>query len=221
MRHTSVASLAYLVVLLAVPSVAAAQAAQQGGTLAIAGQAGQAPLVQINGRSYVAVDSLARLIQGSLSFQANQTILTLPGTALAQQAPPVNKGFSKDFLRAGIEQMTVIREWRTAIVNAVQNNSPVSEDWVGRYRLEANSKLSLAGAAATTDSDRNAYQLLTNEFNNMQQMSEHFVTLHNNVQYTSPDSFDNNPLDTKILACAKSLAAMAASNQFQDDASCH
>jgi hypothetical protein len=224
MRHKVFPSLAKLVLLLGVPSLAAAQSAQQNATFTITGVSGQIPIVQLSGRSYISVESLARLTQGSLSFRGNQTILNLLAPAPApqqQQQPPVNKGFSKDFLKAGIEEMTVIREWRVAIVNAVQTNNPVSEDWVSRYRLAANSKLALAGAAATTDSDRNAFQLLTNEFNNMQQMSEQFVSRHNNVQYTSPDSFDNNPLDDKILGCAHALAAMAANNQFEDDPSCH
>ena len=117
--------------------------------------------------------------------------------------------------------MTVIREWRIAIVNAVQTNSPVTEDWVSSFRRSADSKLALASAAATTESDRKAVDLLRNEFNNMQQLSDHFLALRKSASYTSPDSFDNNPLDQKILSCARSLASMAAANQFQDDTACH
>ena len=42
-----------------------------------------------------------------------------------------------------------------------------------------------------------------------------------NMNYISPDSFDNNPLDQKILTCSRALAAMAASGQVQDEISCH
>ena len=55
----------------------------------------------------------------------------------------------------------------------------------------------------------------------MQQMSDQFLTMRKNMNYISPDSFDNNPLDQKILSCSRALAAMAASGQVQDDISCH
>ncbi len=46
-------------------------------------------------------------------------------------------GFSSDFLKAGIEAMSAIREWRAALVHAVQNNYPLSEEWLGNFRRTA------------------------------------------------------------------------------------
>jgi hypothetical protein len=69
--------------------------------------------------------------------------------------------------------------------------------------------------------DQQAAVMLRTEFNNMQQMSDQFLTMRKNMNYISPDSFDNNPLDQKILSCSRALAAMAASGQVQDDISCH
>jgi hypothetical protein len=126
-----------------------------------------------------------------------------------------------EFLKAGIEEMSVIREWRSALVNAVQTNSPVSDDWLSGYRRAADSRLSLAEAAVSTDPDRQAAVMLRNEFNNMQQMSDQFLTMRKNMNYISPDSFDNNALDQKILSCSRALASMAATGQVQDDISCH
>ena len=80
MSDLDVRPLAKLVVLLALPMVVSgAQTAQQAGTLTIAGQSEQAALVRINGKSYVDVESLARLTHGSIQFQGSRTILTLPG----------------------------------------------------------------------------------------------------------------------------------------------
>ena len=76
---------------------------------------------------------------------------------LSAAKPPA---FSVEFLKAGIEEMSVIREWRIAIVNAVQTNSPVTDDWVSGYRRAADSRLSLAEAAASTDPDRQAMVML-------------------------------------------------------------
>lgn len=217
MRHPFL----HLLTLVLLPSAALAQAAaalHATGTLTVPGHAGQLPVVQINGRSYIDADALAHLLGGSLSSAGNQLILTLPTSAPNAAS---QQGFSREFLRAGIEQMTDIREWRAAIVNAVQNNSAVTDTWVGNFRRAADSKLALASAAVHTESDRKALQLLQNEFNNMQQLSEYFLNLNRTVSFTPSTAFDNNPLDTKILTCARALAGMAANNQFQDDPSCH
>ena len=224
MNDLSVRSLAKLAVLLALPVAATAQAPQQAATLAIAGQPERAALVQINGKSYVDVESLARITHGTIRFQGNQTILTLPvSAATASQPVQPNKPpqLTEEFLRAEIEELTAIREWRVAIVTAVQTNNPVTENWVGGLRRSADSKLTLATAAATTGPDRNAVELLHNEFTNMQQMSDQFLAMHAKSSYSSTDSFDNNPLDQKIISCSRGLAAMAATKQFQDEPTCH
>lgn len=224
MNDRLIRSLAKALVLLALPIAVPAQTPQQAATLAIAGQPDQVPLVQINGKSYVDVESLARIVHGSIQFKGNQTILVLPAStstaapsAQAKKPPQLSEGF----LSAEIEELAVIREWRAAIVYAVQANSPVTESWVGGLRRSAENRLTLATAAATTEPDNNAAALLHNEFTNMQQMSDQFLALHAKSSYTSPNSFDNNPLDQKILSCAQALASMAATKQFQDEPSCH
>jgi hypothetical protein len=223
----SMGLLATLVALLAVPISGVSQTAAAGKTLAVAGHAGQVAVIQVNGKSYVDLESLARLTGGSLSFHANQTTLTLPsGTArpapaaAAAPPPPPKTALSVEFIRAGIEVMAEIREWRIAIVNAVQTNSPVTDDWVSGYRRAAENRLSLAKAAASTDQDQQAAAMLQNTFNDMRQMSDQFLQMKQNMSYISPNSFDNNPLDQKILTCSRALAAMAASGQVQDDISC-
>src|ERR1017187_6192605 len=55
--------------------------AQQNLTLIVAGQPGQIPIVQMNGKSYVDVDALARLTKSSLSSKGNLVILTPPSSA--------------------------------------------------------------------------------------------------------------------------------------------
>jgi hypothetical protein len=119
-------------------------------------------------------------------------------------------------LRAGIEEMSVIREWRSALVSAVQNGYPVTDDFVSRYRGQAGTSLRLASVAVSTDSDQSAFQLLSNEFDHMQKLSNKILA----ARKESPDALKGDPLDAQILSCARSLAAMAASGQFQDDGSC-
>ena len=135
---------------------------------------------KINGRSYVDIETLARLMNGSLSFKGNEIMLTLPAfaasmpTAAPPASQPVNSEFSKDFLKAGIEAMSVVREWRSALGNAVQNGYPVTDDLVAGYRAQAAKNLRLVSVAVSTDSDRNAFELLSNELDNMQKLNDKF-----------------------------------------------
>jgi hypothetical protein len=201
--------------------------AQQATSLLITGQSGEAKVIQVQGRNYVDVEGIARITNGSISFDGPHVVLTLPGStanpshaansASNQPAP----GFSKPFLSAGIEAMSEVREWRVALRNAVERSIPINEDWIGAYRRQSQESLRLAGVAANTDADRNAFPLVTNEFTKMNSLSQKYLDLAKSLSYIAPDSMKNDPLDQQILTCAHSLAAMASSNQFIDDGSCH
>ncbi len=200
--------------------------ADQQSSLVLSGHSGRAPLIQINGRSYVAVDALARLMSGSLSYQGSQITLTPPAPASAASAvphasQPASSGFSKEFLNATIETLSDIREWRSALLNAVQNGYPVTEAWMDDYRAQAAKSLHLTSVGVTTNSDRNAFQLLSKEFDHMQELGNKILTARKKLSYITPDSVKKDPLDQKILTCARSLAAMAASGQFEDNGSCN
>ncbi len=216
-----------LAALLALPILALSQAAQQNLTLIVSGRPEDAPVVQLNGRSYVEIEALARVASGSLSFKGNQIILTLPASLASTAAVPssttmpANQGFTKEFLRAGIEEMAAIREWRSVLSNAVQHGYPITEDWLAAYRVQAAKGLTLASVAASTDSDRDALGLLTNEFDNMQKLSNTNLELQKSMDYVSPTRLTDDPLDQRIMNCAHSLASMAAGRQFEDDGSCH
>jgi hypothetical protein len=208
---------------LVVPGMVLSQGVEESRSLIINGQAGQAPVVRMQGKSYVELEALARLTHGSLSFNGSQVTLTLagPGANTATTVAGEKSEFSREFLRAGIEEMAMIREWRTALTNAVQNGFPIGDDWMIIYREPALRNLRLAAVAASTDPDRSAYQLLSNEYDNMKKLSDRFVAAHTAQNYMPPDSLKSDPLNEQILSCARSLAAMAASGKFVDDGSCH
>ena len=207
---------------------ASAQDASQNRTLIISGQPGNAPVIQVNGRSYVDVEALARISNASLSFVGNQILLSLPGgssntpaTPVAAPVPAANLGFSKSFLNAGIEEAATLREWHTALASAIQNGYPVTSDALTPYRLQATTNLRLASTAVSTDSDRKAYQLLSNEFQNMMKLTDKYLAARANLTYISPDALQNDSLNQRFVACGHSLGAMAASGQFVDDGSCN
>src|SRR5271156_4456945 len=80
--------------------------------LTVAGYTGTAPVIQAGGKSYVSIEDLARLTQGSLSFKADQIILTpsIPHNDAPPAPPAVKQGFSRGFLTSAIEAMSVLRE---------------------------------------------------------------------------------------------------------------
>jgi hypothetical protein len=226
MHRKSPGTALFLGTLMIVPALALCRAAQAPQTLIVNGQPTQISVVQMNGHSYVDLEALVRAVNGSLSFNGNQITLTFPGTGSTPAPAPAsanlaaNSDFSKGFMRAGIEQMTIIREWRTALANAIQNGFPITDDWLSAYRSQATTALRLSFVAISTDSDRNAYRLLNTEFENMKLLSNNYVALRQSMQFIAPDSLTSDPLNQKILDCAHSLAAMAANGQFVEDGSC-
>jgi hypothetical protein len=231
-RQSFVGSLAAL--LLVVSGIALAQDANQNRTLIVNGQSVDVLVIQVNGRSYVDLEALARAANGSLSYSGNQIALSLPGSssnanttaapapAAAPAAAPASKpGFSQAFLTAGIEQMSTVREWHTALAAAIQNGTPVAANWLLPYRNQAATNLRLASVAIQTNSDRKAFQLLTNEFQNMAKLADNYIAARANMTYISPDALQNDDLNQRIVACGHSLGSMAASGQFVDDGSCN
>ena len=225
MRNKSWRGWLFPLVLLIVPGLALSQAVQQSRTLIVNGQSGQAKVKESDGRSYVDLESLAHIANGTLGFSGKQITLTLPvartASVAAPPSPPANSGFSKAFLRACIEEMALIREWRSALVNSIENNYPIQEDWLENYRGRAFTSLRLASVAASTDSDRSAVQLLSNELDNMKALSVKLLAERKMMHIVSPENLNDDPLNQKILTCARSLASMVVGGQFVDDASCH
>lgn len=212
--------------LLVVPRIVSGQAAQLNMKLFVHGLPGQIEVLQVNGKPYVDVEALARFISGAVAFSGNEITLTLPSSVALAAAPdatspPGNSAFSKGFIKAGIEEMSLIREWRSALVNAIQNGYPLTDEFVSGYQNKANTSLRLAYVAISTDSDRSAYQLLSKEFDSMQKLSNKILSARKNMNYIPPDALKGDDLDNKILSCARSLASMAASGQFLDDGSCN
>jgi hypothetical protein len=53
-------------------------------------------------------------------------------------------------------QMSILREWYTALATAIQNGIPLSASLLEPYRAQASTNMRLVSVAATTASDRSA-----------------------------------------------------------------
>jgi hypothetical protein len=226
--------LAFLIIPLC--GVTLAQLKQESKTVVVNGQSGEAAVVNINGRTYVDLENLARIGNGSLGFSGNRITLTLPGSASGSSsgnAPaatpdadhPKPSGLSRNFVMAGIETISQMREWASTLAYAIQNNYGVTEAWASGYREQAASSLRLASNAASTDADRNAFQLLSNEFDGVTEWSNRLVAAKKSMdtaKYSmSPDALRNEPLSQKLISCGHFLGSMLGSGEFKDDPSCH
>ena len=202
-----------------VPVIAMSQGKIQ--SLAVSGHEGTIPVMQVNGRNYVEVEALTHLVSGSLSFNGNQITLTL--SPIAGKKPPINAAraeFSTEFLRAGIEEASTIREWHSALATAIENQFPVTPEVLGPYEIAALKNLRIAQAAAATDADQHASQMITSAYQKMKQLNDYYLAQRASATYIQADALANDPRNQSLIACDKSLAAMAASGQFTDDTAC-
>jgi hypothetical protein len=218
---------------LPLPFAALAQSDQHSRILVIDGQAGQAPVIEKNGRAYVDVEALTEITHGSLRFKVDRIVLTLPTSTLRAPIaePPTGPGnssiagLSRDFMRAGIEEIATMREWANTLAYAIQNGYPISGHWTANSLEQAAHDLRLVAVAVSTESDRNALQLLTTAFEAVHKWSNKLVQERkamDTAKYaTSDNALRDEPASQKIVTCGRFLAAMLGSGSFKDDPSCH
>jgi hypothetical protein len=231
MENTKHWPLIVLALLMTMEVIAAAQTQRPGEAFSVQGYPGQTTVVQLQGRGLVDLQDLARITNGSLSFERDRVILTLPGCEVPQPAGDNagKSGFSRGFRRAAIEAMASIREWGGTLRVIVQNGLPVGNSMAGQtitaFQGRAVDSLALASAAASTDSDYRGLELLRNEFNNLQAWNDSFVQARSAMSATnltiSENALQNDPEVQKMVHCGQFLAQMFAGGSFQDDAACH
>jgi len=203
----------------------------QSTMLSVNGKSGQVPAIQKGGRTYIDVEALARLANGSLSFSDNGIALTIPSSSAsasaATEVPAAtdDSSLSRGFMKAGIEEMALLREWGAAVAYAIQNGYPIQPAWAANYQQKAAQGASMAAVAATTAGDKNALQLLTNEYHGVRDWSNRLVEASKNMntaKYSmSPGALRDDPQSQKLIACWQFLGSMLSSGSFQDDGSCH
>jgi len=217
------------------PQAAVGQRSRPEQVLTIEGKPGQANVIQKDGRAYVDLQALVEMANGSVTFKDSRIVLRLPAMAQGSTAPEISEpsaqpadlqnGLSRDFMRAGIEEIATMREWASTLAYAIQNNYHVTEEWAAKYREQAAHNLQQASAAASTDADRKALELLRNEFESVRTWSDDLVAAKQSMDTAkyalSPGALRNEPLSQKIVACGRFLASMLGSSSFQDDPSCH
>jgi hypothetical protein len=223
------------------PEQGAAQKSDK--TFIVNGKTVDAKIVEIDGRSYVDVDSLtqiAMITNGSITVEPNRIALTIPaptanaegnatpapaGNASGGNAPPpAVQGLSREFVTVAIGDLAEMREWRGATAAMITYGLAVSEAWAGSYHDTAQDALTRATLAAATDDDRQALGLLKDEFDMLAQWSADALAARqalNGAKTIDPNSLQNDQTLAKINTCGEFMSGMLLSGMFTDSASCH
>ncbi len=192
-------------------------------TLIVNGNTVDAGVVQIEGRSYVDIEGLAKGIGGSVTFEGNQVSLTIP-TPSPSPAPQTQEGMSKEFQKIAVFTLAEMREWKGAIGTVVTSGMPVVGTWSQDYHDRIEADLMQAALAASTDPDRQALQLLQHEFELLTDWANMVLGERqalNAARTIDPNSLQNDQSLAKISKCGQFLSSMIVSGTFSDDSSCH
>lgn len=220
------------VLILALSAVeSSAQTSEESRTVVVNDRSGNVAVLRVGDKSYIDLTRLVEIGHGSIAYEGDRIVLTISCTETsgaaraAETEPPPATRLGREFTKAAIEEISLMREWVSALANAMQNGYPVTDHWVTSYRAQAQSGLAIASSAVSTDADRNGLELLRKEFESVQEWSSKLLEARksmNAAKYAmNPNELRNDPLSQKIVSCGHFLGQMMASGEFQDDPSCH
>jgi hypothetical protein len=192
--------------------------------LVVNGKAMPATIREIDGHSYVDVESLAQITNGMVTFQANRVLLTIPETHSDPALPHPAPGLSNNFAKAAITSLAEMKEWQGALRAMVVYGLATGGEWARSYQDQVMTSLEQATAAASTDSDRGALQLLDNEFANLASWAGNLIAERqalDGARTVDPNALKNDPTLAKLTDCGRFLGAMLVSGSVADDSSCH
>jgi len=193
---------------------------------------GAGTAVEIGGRSYVDIETVAQFTNGTLTLEPSRILLTFPAAGAAPAPPPpppppvvvAPPGLSREFARQAIAELAEMREWRGAIGTILTFGVPVVGSWPQDYRDRAESDLNQVAVAASTAADRDALDLLQNEFANLEGWANGVVTTRQSLNATktiAPTAAQDDQTLAKISRCSQFLSSMLVSGTFADDPNCH
>lgn len=195
--------------------------AQRSRNLIINGR-NAGPVVQMRGRSYVDIETLAQNTNAAVNFQPDRIILTL--AASGGGSDQTRAGLSKEFASTALGDLALMREWKTAVETMITFRVPVTGTWLQDYHDHAEEALKAASVAASNPLDQNALQLLQNEFNTLSDWAGNAIAARQALNATrtlGPDVLQNDPVLQKINSCSNFLGGLLVSGNFTDNPACH
>jgi hypothetical protein len=216
-----------LILFFAVNALAQGTPPQASKTLVVNGKTVSAELKEINGHSYVDVETLAQITNGVVTVEPNRIVLTIPASNTTDSTnaapPPPAPRLSKDFASASVGLLADMREWRGAISTMITFGLVVSDAWSQQYHDRVEAELAQAAVLAATESDQNALPLLRNEFDKLTAWADQVLAARqalNGAQTVDPNALKNDPALAKITECSRFLNGMIVSGTYSDNAAC-
>lgn len=214
-------------VVLVLLGVASGQSQLKKKLLSVNGQSGEVMFFEIDGHYYIDLTTLARIGNGSLTFEGNQILLNFPAASPAvpvQPAAQASPGMSADFMYAAVQNLGQIKEWRSVTAYALQNGVPGTGARLLLMRDKATDGLRQATVAAYTASDKQALKLLATHYDNVLKWFNQVYDARKNMATANysmtPDAMSQDPQFQKLARCYDFLGAMLPSGTFSDDGSC-
>jgi len=196
--------------------------------LVVNGRTAATAIRQIDGRSYIDIETLAQITNGVFTVEPNRIVLTIPGSdsSVTPSATPsqTTQGLSKDFAKAASAELAEMREWRGALGTMITYGLAVSGSWAQEYHAQVEEGLRQAMVAASTDADRNALQLIRNEYDKLAGWAGDVFAERqalDGARTMDPNATQNDAALAKIMSCGRFLNVMLVSGVFADDPSCH
>jgi hypothetical protein len=221
-KHRSLQSMLFIGFALSLATVLCAQRVSDIKLL-VNGKVINAAVLQVDGRSYVDVETLARITNGSVKVELNQILLTIPGSGQDAATPQNTPGLSKGFASEAVTALAEMKEWKGALVTMVTFGLAVDGTWAQTYHDQVEASIARASVAATTSSDHSALQLLNNQFTHLAKWESDFIAERkalNGAKTVDPNAIQNDPALTKISNCGRFLSTMLVSRTFADNTSC-
>lgn len=209
-----------------VPAVAISAQRDSDPRLFVNGQSTEASVLRINGRSYVDIETVALLTHGTVTFQSNHVLLSIPSAVSspppAPSAPSAN-GMSREFASSAIATLTEMKEWKGVVGTMVTFGLAVDDKWALMSQDRVAASLEQTTAAASTNADRSALQLLSTQFANLAKWESEIVAERkdlNGARIVTPNALQNDPVLIKFSNCGRFLSVMLGSGVFGDNPSC-
>lgn len=191
----------------------------------------------IDGHTYVNLDTLAQAMSGNVTVEPNRVLLAFPTPVAATapaaapappptqpQTPEAPRGLSRGFAAAAIGNLAEMREWRGATTAMITYGMAVSDTLAQSYRDQVQEGLAQASVVAITDDDREALGLLQSESAQLANWANAILAARqelNGKATVDPNALQNDSALAKIQACSQFLNSMLVSGSFADNASCH
>jgi hypothetical protein len=181
-------------------------------------------LLQADGRFYVDVETLARITRGTVTVEPTQVVLTIPRASADVSSPQTTDELSKEFVSAAVVALAEMKEWKGALQTMITYGFAIDGSGAQIYREQAETSLTQAMVAASTNADRSALQLLSNEFAHLAKWESDVLADRkalNSAKTLDPNALQDDPELAKISSCGRFLNKMLVSRTFADNSSCY